>query len=139
MKIDGSRVADDLLQRMQEAHEQQKTSQIDKADGQKTFSLDQVRSAQETQKTSEVEKTSLQTRLQTTAEKALRGEFKDAAAVREAVVEDILREKWEPKVGRAKAAQMLRTLKPTLVDDPTFTRQVDEMLILAARNVGPSR
>lgn len=139
MKIDGSQFADDLLQRMQEAHKQDKTDGVGKTEGQKTFSIDQAQTARPADQVGKAEPTQLQTRLRTTAEKALRGEFPDAAAVREAVVEDILRDKWEAKLGRTQTTKMLRALKPTLVDDPEFTRQVDEMLILAARNVGSSR
>ena len=139
MKIDGSQFADDLLQRMQEAHEQDKTTKAGKTEAQKTFSLDPTHAAHPTESIARAEPSELQTRLRATAQKALRGEFREAAAVREAVVEDILRDRWEDKLGRAQTTKMLRALKPTLVDDPEFTRQVDEMLILAARNVGTSR
>jgi hypothetical protein len=139
MKIDGSQFADDLLQRMQEAHEQQKTSTVSGTDTQKTFSVEQLAATREPEAVGEVAASGLETQLRATAEKALRGEFPDSAAVREAVVEDVLRDRWEAKVGRSQVEKMIRTLKPTLVDDPEFARQVDEMLIMAARSVGTSR
>ena len=140
MKIDGTQIADDLLQRMQEAHETQKTTgPSDAAPSQKSFRLDDVQKAAGPQRLDETQPSALQSRVRDTAQKALRGEFPDAAAVRAAVVDDVLRERWEPKVGRAKIAKMIKTMKPTLVDDPEFTRQVDEMLIMAARNLGSNR
>lgn len=139
MKIDGSHIADDLLQRMQEAHETQATQATQDAAPQKTFRLDELQGTSAAQPVEATQPSALEARVRETAQKALRGEFADAEAVRAAVVEDVLRERWEPKVGRAQVAKMIKTLKPTLVDDPEFTRQVDEMLVMAARQLGSSR
>lgn len=77
----------------------------------------------------------LEASLRTTAERALRGEFSDAAAVRGEVVEQILRERWTQRVGEDKVAEMIDELSANLVDDPEFQREIDEMLVVAARTV----
>jgi hypothetical protein len=138
MKIDGSQMADDLLQRMQEAHEQQGAGAVDEttAGTDKTFRVDELQGPRETDSVQKTERSDLELRLEETAQKALRGEFDDAASVRSEVVDHILRDRWESRVGKAKMSRMLRTVKPTLVADPEFTRQVDEMLIMAARQLG---
>lgn len=139
MKIDGSQMADSLLQRMQQANrapEVESTTSVGSEE--KTFSVGELQSAGPAAPTKAAEPSALETELRATAERALRGEYNDAQSLRAEVVEHILRDRWEAKVGRAKTAKMIRTLKPTLVEDPEFARQVDEMLIMAARELGSS-
>lgn len=136
MKIDGTQFADDLLQRMQEARDTQKTESTEAVGSeQQTFSLDELQQSSPVAQSQRTEPTELESKLRVTAEKALRGEFESAEAVRGEVVEHILRDRWENKVGRGKTAKMIRSLKPTLVSDPEFTREVDNMLITAARQL----
>lgn len=143
MKIDGSQMPDDLLQRMQEAHEQKRTDAVDGASDavgtDATFSVGDLQGVEAPREVEPTERADLELRLEETAKKALSGEFPDAQSVRGEVVEHIIRDRWESRVGKAKTSQMIRTLKPTLVDDPEFSRQVDEMLIMAARQLGSPR
>lgn len=138
MKIDGNQLTDDLLQRMQEAVEQQKTKEIDGTPGAEkaSFRLDELQPPQQVDATEASQASPLQTRVRETAARALRGEFSDSESIRGAVVEDIVRDRWEPRLGRAEARKIVKSMKETLSGDPEFARQVDEMLILAARELG---
>lgn len=69
------------------------------------------------------------------AERAIRGEFPDSTAVRTEVVEELLRLRWSAHLPAEELGQMLHELTPTLIDDPAFVREVDELLLLAAREL----
>ena len=140
MKIDGTHGTDTLLQRMQEAHQSPESVATEATnDVGKGFRVADVSPTAPTEATEATEATRLVSNLRSTAEKALRGEFAGPSEVRAEVVDHILRERWEAKLGKAKTAKMIRTMKPTLVDDPEFAREVDEMLIMAARELGAAR
>lgn len=131
MKIDGQNQLVDLIQRMQEAHDTAKT------DG-ASFSLSEQ--VAHTSRVDSPTEAGLIDRLKETATKALDGGFKDAESVRLAVVEDIVDDKLADLVPkRSEKKKLIDGLQRTLVQDPEFEKQVDDMLIMAAREVGASR
>lgn len=127
MKIDGQNLAADLVQRMQEAH---KSAKSDAAT--ETFSVQtqNVEPASET-------KSPLESKLQETANAALNGEYKDADAIRSAVIEHIVDEKLSHlTTKRTERKKLVEGLERTLLTDPEFQNQVDDMLVMAARQIG---
>ncbi len=130
MKIDGQ-TGNELLQRMQEAHEANYDGVAGAAPSGAKFSVAGASEARPVAEPSE-----LQAKIEVTASRALSGEFADAESIRAAVVEDIVRDRWETKLPRRKLQTMIGDLKSTLASDPEFSRQVDSMLLLAARSLG---
>lgn len=124
MKIDPTSVRD-LFERMREA------ARVETSAG---GAIAETGSADALSATGEPQGLAGQVRI--TAERALRGEFADPAEARAEVIEQILRHRWEDSVEPARLEEMVAELKPTLSSDPEFRRQVDDMLILAAREVG---
>lgn len=78
----------------------------------------------------------LEARVRAAAEQVLAGAVTDAAAVRAEIVEQILRARWEDTLPAAEVDRLVEETAVPLAEDPEFMRQVDEMLILAARKVG---
>ena len=74
--------------------------------------------------------------LRTTAARALRGEFDTALQLRSAVAEQIVRSRWANTLGEPDLSAVIGELTPSLATDPEFGRQVDEMLLLAAAEIG---
>jgi hypothetical protein len=130
MKIDGQPAAE-LLQQIQELHRQSvDQTTTDSAPG---FSVDTASPASSTAPASA--STPLQDRIEVEASRALNGEFSTDAEVRSAVIDVIIDEKFGDRLSVADRRKMTRTLKENLVDDPGFVRQVDDMLLLAAREL----
>lgn len=125
MKIDPT-TTHDLFDRMRRAAGTDKTANATAASA--TAAPVEVDSARQAD--------GLERDVRVTAERVLRGELADPAQARGAVVEQILRHRWDGRVEAAQLDQMVDALTATLVDDPEFRRQIDEMLVLAAREVG---
>ena len=129
MKIDGQNQAIDLLQRMQEARDAGQTDAT-KA----TFAVEPSRETTAADTTP-----SLDGRLRDVAVKAMDGGFKTADDVRVAVIEEIVDDRLDALVSkRTERKRLIDGLKTTLVDDPEFQKQVDDMLVMAARDIGSS-
>ncbi len=128
MVIDGQPGVE-LLQRMQELHQET----LEQTKGTSTFSVDAPSSTDATSPTSEV--SALRERIEVEATKALRGDYASDSEIRSAVIDLILDERLGEQVTPAQRRKVGKKLKEDLVDDPGFVRQVDDMLLLAAREL----
>ncbi len=77
----------------------------------------------------------LESNLREIAQRALDGAYADASQLRGDVVQQIVRDRWQGQIRPEKVEELVDELSRTLVDDPEFSRTVDEMLVLAARHV----
>jgi hypothetical protein len=81
----------------------------------------------------------LEQRLLDTAASVLDGAFETTfdttAELRRAVVDAIVEERYADTLGPEQTEQITRTLELTLTDDPVFQREVDNMLLHAARQL----
>lgn len=138
MKIDGQSNSD-LLQRMQQMH-QEGTEKAERSPGPAKTSSDFSVDAPSAESAAPVaeKKSELASRIETEATRALKGEYSDDAEVREAVIDAVLDERLGGKLNAAEDRRMRGTLKDALVEDPAFMRKVDDMLLLAARDIRPT-
>lgn len=123
---------DDLLQRMERAHarEVEAASSVDSAaSSAATGSLGGVG------RSGAAESSELEAQLLTTASDALDGNFSGPGEVRAAVVETIVDTRYGDGLAQSERDRIVTTLDQTLVDDPEFRAEVDNMLILAAREL----
>jgi hypothetical protein len=129
MKIDGQPTSE-LLQQMQELH-QDSVEQTGNAES-ASFTVDQTEASAPVHS---VEVSPLQERIEVEATRALNGDFASDADIRGAVIDAILDERLGDRVSGSDRRKMVKTLKENLVEDPGFVRQVDDMLLLAAREL----
>jgi len=133
MKIHGH-AGDDLLQRMQEAHERQRVEggtvggmAADRTEGARP--ADAIEPPESTAR-------ALDARVRDIANRALAGEFATSGEVREAVIGEIVDERFGEGLDLSTRRDMTRVLRDALADDPEFGRQVDDMLVMAASDLG---
>lgn len=81
----------------------------------------------------------LQGQLLEAAASALRGEFSSENELRGHIIELILAERYAPAVGPAERREITQSLQILLNEDPQFIRQVDQMLLNAARLLARGR
>lgn len=139
MKIGPQGTGDDLLARMQEAAEAAKSEKVSN-----DFSVPAQEASSKVDPTGPgtqpAEPTSnLSQRLKVTAANALEGKTESADAVRSEVVDIVIDEKYGDTLSGKEKRKLTKNLKAALVDDPTFKREVDSMLLMAARDIGTSR
>lgn len=125
MKINGQNTAVDLIQRMQDAHKSEKTSPT------KDFKLGGPQKVGK-----EVETSPLDGKLRISAEKALSGEIKTARELRLEVISHIVDEKLDGIAKtRVTKKKLVQGLESTLLSDPEFGKQIDDMMVMAARSI----
>jgi hypothetical protein len=73
------------------------------------------------------------------AERAIQGRFDGESDARNAVVESIVAQRYSAGLEPEQTEQIMRTLTATLAGDPTFCAEVDQMLLLAARELNSAR
>lgn len=134
--FNSSHITENLLQRMREAHAEART---EAAAGRRVVvagqaSLPELENASRAE--TSVDQQKLQARLLAIAGDALDEKYATPTDIREAVVDAILDERFGDSVKGIEREHVSNTLKASLVDDPQFSRQVDNMLILAARKLG---
>ncbi|MGM0555887.1 MAG: hypothetical protein ACQEVA_05885 [Myxococcota bacterium] len=125
---------DDLLERMERAHRREAEA-ANSVDAGSSFDATRVGDAQKTTGASQTEKSELETHLLETASAALEGEYDGPDDVRGAVVETIVDTRYGEGLARSERSHIVETLQQTLVDDREFRAEVDNMLILAARQL----
>ncbi len=129
MKINGKNPSVDLIARMQEAHKTEKSKSS------KTFNISEVGSATPAEDASGA--TSLDGQLRITAQKALKGAFNDDKELRLEVISKIVDERFDGVLTkRTEKTKLLKGLEATLLSDPEFGNQIDDMMMLAAKELG---
>lgn len=69
------------------------------------------------------------------AERVINGEISDENAVRTEVLHAIVDERYGDMFEPRQKRQALKTLQHTLTNDPNFSREVDQLLIFASRQI----
>jgi len=116
-----------LIERMQKAHAESKEVKGSGA----SFALDAAGApATESAPASGIERSVLEI-----AERVLNGELSDPSATRREVLEAIVDDKFGAMVEPSQKRRTLEMLEFTLGEDPAFSREVDDMLVLAARSL----
>jgi len=136
-------MGDDLFSRMQEAAQDARISGTDAKFAVETRATEANEvsgvSPAETVEPAEPKAVELDGRLKATAARALDGSAESAEEVRGEVVEIIVDDKFGETLSAREKRTLTKNLKTALVDDPAFKREVDSMLLLAAREIGRSR
>lgn len=130
MKI-GQNTASSLLEQMQQAHAESAKTAAPRTSF-STAAPDVVGAAPPGASAT----TPLQSSVSAIASRVLSGEIKSPESARVAVLHAIIDERWGDKLSPAQHRQISKSLEQNLVDDPTFVREVDQMLILAALELG---
>lgn len=145
MKVNQGAQPSQLFEQMRKAHtdRKQEIGGVDKASG---FSLQNTgaASAQGAQgalgatgglatQTSPLQKSILQI-----AQKVLDGKHAEPVAARREVIEAIVDDRFGAMIDPSKRRQTVSMLEYTLSEDPHFAKEVDQMLIFAARELATS-
>ncbi len=124
----------DILERMERAHRQEAAEGVDDAQSPSgAASAESLGAATGAGATSEPSE--LQSRLLETAARALDGEFDSADALRGEVVDAIVEQRYADGVPADQLDGIKNTVRATLTGDPVFRDEVDNMLVLAAREL----
>jgi len=115
-----------LIERMQKAHAESKETK----DTGSSFSISAAASTNESAPTSGIERS-----VMGIAERVLKGDLSDPVATRREVLSAIVDDKFGDMVEPSQKRRTLEMLEATLGEDPSFTREVDDMLVLAARSL----
>ena len=134
MKVGNGGAGEDLIQRMKEAHH----SEVEQAPESDAPSSATATSAESVGGADESDDAKLQENLLGTASDALDGKYESSDQLRGAVVETIVDTRYGTNLSDEQRTSVVDTLKQTLVDDVEFQREVDNMLILAARELARS-
>lgn len=67
-----------------------------------------------------------------TAQQILSGKITSPEQARSQVLQAIISDRWGDKLSPAQLRSVSKTLEQTLLDDPNFAQEIDQMLILAA-------
>lgn len=125
---------EELLARMERAHRQEAAEGVDDAEASSSAaSAQSLGAATGADGTSEPSK--LQSRLLETAARALDGDFTSADALRGEVVDAIVEQRYADGVPDEQLDGIKDTVRATLTGDPVFRDEVDNMLVLAAREL----
>ena len=116
----------DLLERMEAAHSQG-ISQADQASA-----ADGAGAAGGGAEQLEEPAGELEARLLDTARAGLEGGFESADDIRQKVVDVLVDQRYADRLSDEEHRQVRDTLRASLVNDPQFRREVDNMLVLAA-------
>lgn len=128
MKIGNGQPA--LIDQMRQAH-LERQGELE-GQGAKPFELDRSGEAE----VGRAAPTGLKAEVMGIADQVIRGEVDDVAQVRRQVIEAIVEERYADLIAELpNKRKALDTLEATLSQDPTFSQEVDRMLILAARDL----
>lgn len=130
MKIDGSNPNQSLIQQMQEAAQKEAASGTEPA-----FDVGQATPTTPAKAAVEQPESALNTKVKETARLALDGKITEADEVRSRVIDAVIDDKLQNISNARKKKQVRDTLQLGLVDNPTFIKEVDRMLLLAAQEV----
>ena len=125
----------DLLQRMQRAHTRESEAAGKVGDSPAFDASQRSSAAGKSDRASRAQNPELEDELLTTASAALEGEFETDDQIRGAVVETIVDTRYGDDLADSERSRIVSTLEQTLVDDQEFRAEVDNMLILAAREL----
>jgi hypothetical protein len=126
---------DGLLDRMRKAHNSESEA-VGKVDSASSYSAaEQASRAGKASEATGSKNPELETELLTTAADALEGKYGDDDEIRGAVVETIVDTRYGENLAQSERSRIVSTLEQTLVDDQEFRAEVDNMLILAARQL----
>lgn len=133
----GGAGGEDLLQRMQKAHDREVE------DVQESASFDEAREAADgtsvegADRAAEVDESDpVETRVMETARRALEGDIESPEAARDEVVETIVEERYSGMIDETNRDSFMKSVKDSLADDVAFQAEVDNMLMHAARRLG---
>ncbi|MBA2660961.1 MAG: hypothetical protein H0U74_01595 [Bradymonadaceae bacterium] len=128
-------ISDNLLERMQDAHQEAKASTSPHSCATK-IDLECLPDI-EAVPTESGEQAQIEAKLLMVAQSLLTDDYSmTPTEVRESVVEIIVDQKFGDMLDAVERRRVADTLKEALVDDPGFSAEVDDMLILAARKLG---
>jgi hypothetical protein len=125
---------DDLLERMQRAHTRE-TEAASSVDSGSSFEATRTGRADRTNGASPTKHPELEKQLLETASAALDGQYDGPDEVRAAVVETIVDTRYGEGLAKSERSRIVDTLQQTLVNDREFRAEVDNMLILAAKEL----
>lgn len=133
----GGAGGDDLLRRMQEAHDRE----VEEVDGAGAF--DEARESaldggpEEADRGESVDESDpVEGRVLETARRALEGEIESPERARGEVVETIVQERYSGMIDESNRDALVQSVKDSLADDVAFQAEVDDMLMHAARRLG---
>ena len=127
MKVNGSSSLDpSLIEQMQKAHSSAKTQEA--APAFSTEGAAQVAPPASTPPPSQG--------VNRVAGRVLSGEISDPVEARREVVVSLVDERFGAIVPAGKKRQAVSMLEDTLLEDPNFAKEVDQMLLMAARDLG---
>lgn len=122
-----------LIEQMQKAHAERLEETQKSGGSSSTFSMGEVEAAQPSDATSSLP--SLDRKVVGIAERVLKGDLKDAIGARKEVLHAIVDTRYGDMIPTHKRRQTVQLLEQNMLDDPAFSKEVDHMLILAARQV----
>lgn len=145
MKVNQGAQPSQLFEQMRKAHtdRKQEISGADKASG---FSLQNTGAAsgagtagvQGATGAQATQTTGLQKSILQIAQKVLDGKHAEPVAARREVIEAIVDDRFGGMIDPSKRRQTVSMLEYTLSEDPHFAKEVDQMLIFAARELATS-
>lgn len=128
MKIENGHTqldAAQLIEQMQKAHTEGK----EQTQG-SSFAVGGAEQAAPAEAASELERSVMQI-----AQRVLEGDLTEPASARREVIDAIVDERYGALVEPSQRRRTVEMLEVTLGEDPTFAREVDNMLILAAQEL----
>jgi len=145
MKVNQGAQPNQLFEQMRKAHTDRK-QEIGGADKASGFSLQNTNPAsaaggfgvQGAQATQASQTPPLQKSILQIAQKVLDGKHAEPVAARREVIEAIVDDRFGAMIDPAKRRQTISMLEYTLSEDPQFAKEVDQMLIFAARELATS-
>jgi hypothetical protein len=128
----------DLFARMQQAHQTELADPVGSAEDAAAADNVVELAALRSMGGDETVGAELETRLLETAAAALDDGFETVSELREAVIDAIVEERYADQLPAADAERITRTIKVTLSTDPVFRKEIDNMMIQAARRLAQS-
>ncbi len=122
-----------LIEQMQRAQSERLEGTQKTGNASKAFSMESTQQVEGAASTDAMP--SLDRKVVGIAERVLRGELQDAGSARKEVLHAIVDERYGDAIPKSQRRQTIKVLEQNMLDDPAFTREVDQMLILAARQV----
>lgn len=128
----------ELLQRMQRAHTRETEAAGEVGDAGAFDASQRTSGIGKSDRALRSQNPELEAELLSTASDALEGKFEGDDQIRGAVVETIVDTRYGDDLADSERTRIVSTLEQTLVDDHEFRAEVDNMLILAARQLARS-
>lgn len=145
MKVNQGAQPNQLFEQMRKAHTDRK-QEIGGADKAAGFSLQSTNptgaagaaGVQNTAGAQATQASPLQSSILKIAQKVLDGKHAEPVAARREVIEAIVDDRFGAMIDPSKRRQAVSMLEYTLSEDPHFSKEVDQMLIFAARDLATS-